>query len=179
LCIKYNEKISRINTFFIKNIFIVKIMNLNYTHNMKRRVRLTEGDLHRIVKESIRKVISEMDGNPMGDPVGNPTVGQAQEPMYKEGDIVYWMYCYSGVFPNFYKVVKVGPKSIWVSSMESKHSNVTMGYGSYDAIPDENRVSSKVRRIALRPNGVAYVNYYGHKQALNVWGGNPINCMSD
>ena len=51
----------------MKNIFIVEIMNLNYTHNMRRRVRLTEGDLHRIVKESIRKIISEIDGDPMGD----------------------------------------------------------------------------------------------------------------
>ena len=30
-----------------------------YIFNMKRRIRLTEGDLHRIVKESVKKVIKE------------------------------------------------------------------------------------------------------------------------
>jgi hypothetical protein len=137
----------------------------------KKLIRLTESDLHRIVKESVGKILKEMDGDPIGD--------QVQEPKYKEGDIVYWMYCYSGVFPNFYKVIKVGPRSIWVSRMGSKHSNVTMGYGSYDAVPDESNVSDKVKRISLRPNGVAYVTYYGHKESLNVWTGKPINCMSD
>jgi hypothetical protein len=30
---------------------------------MKRRVRLTEGDLHRIVKESVNRILSEMHMN--------------------------------------------------------------------------------------------------------------------
>jgi len=133
----------------------------------KKFIRLTEQDLHRVVKESVKRILSEMD------------VDQIQEPKYKEGDIVYWMYCYSGTFPSFYKVIKVGPRSIWVSRMGSKHSNVTMGYGSYDAVPDESNVSDKVKRISLRPNGMAYITYYGHKQVLNVWTGKPISCMSD
>ena len=28
---------------------------------MKRRVRLTEGDLHRIVKESVNRILTELD----------------------------------------------------------------------------------------------------------------------
>ena len=35
------------------------MMNSNYTHNMKRRIRLTEGDLYRIVKQSVKRVLNE------------------------------------------------------------------------------------------------------------------------
>jgi len=175
----------------------------------KKLIRLTESDLHRIIKESVQRILSEVEDNyprlsveksrpsdlPPGDQdiyypgdvspealnsLSNGDFGQeATQPTYKEGDIVYWIYAYSSVFPNFYKVVKVGPKSIWIAKMGSKRDNVTMGYGSWTAVPDESNVSDKVKRIALRPNGKAYINYVGHKQSLEVWKGNPINCTSD
>ena len=31
-------------------------------YNMKQRIRLTEGDLHRIIKESVKRVLNEVDG---------------------------------------------------------------------------------------------------------------------
>ena len=137
----------------------------------KKSIRLIESDLHRIVKESVKRVLREMDGDETG--------GQVQEPIYKAGDVVYWMYNYSSSFPKFYKVIKVGPKSIWISGMGSKRSNATMGWGSWNAVPDENSISDRVRRISLRPNGRAYVTYCGYREELYVWDGNPISCMSD
>ena len=33
--------------------------SIDSTHNMKKRIRLTESDLHNIIKESVKKVLSE------------------------------------------------------------------------------------------------------------------------
>jgi hypothetical protein len=53
------HKISEKNKFIA--IFIIKIKKVNTYYNMKRRVRLTEGDLHRIVKESVNRMLTELD----------------------------------------------------------------------------------------------------------------------
>ena len=43
-------------------IFIIKITKYNTYYNMnKKLIRLTEGDLHRIVKESVNRVLKEMN----------------------------------------------------------------------------------------------------------------------
>ena len=41
----------------------------------KQIIKLTESDLHQIVKESVQKILSEMDGTAMGDGsgMGSPT----------------------------------------------------------------------------------------------------------
>ena len=40
---------------------VVNNQTLNCNRNMKRKVRLTESDLHRIVKESVNRILSEID----------------------------------------------------------------------------------------------------------------------
>ena len=46
-------------------IFTIKITNYNTYYNMnKKMIRLTESDLHRIVKESVNKVLKEAYKDP-------------------------------------------------------------------------------------------------------------------
>lgn len=47
----------------------------------KNRVRLTESDLHRIIKESVKKVLSEADWK---------TFANAEKEARKRGDMSYW-----------------------------------------------------------------------------------------
>ena len=45
--------------FLLILIFIIKITNYNTYYNMKKVIRLTEADLHRIVKESVNRILNE------------------------------------------------------------------------------------------------------------------------
>lgn len=49
---------------------------------MKKIIRLTESDLHRLVKESVRKVIREANIYPGYDSTTTGEVGQAKKPKY-------------------------------------------------------------------------------------------------
>lgn len=59
---------------------------------MKRKIRLTESDLHRIVKESVRKVINEATFDTPYGPVSNnplkPTFDNEEEQNLFKNDII-------------------------------------------------------------------------------------------
>ena len=99
-------------------------------------------------------------------------------PTYKPGDIVYYMYQYSSRFPVFYKVDRVSDRSVWVTPI-GKYMSGTMGGGSYQTVPAVDRIDGRTKRVSIRPNGYAYITYYGHLERLDVWNGSPINCYSD
>lgn len=103
------------------------------------------------------------------------------ENKYKVGQIVYWMYNYSSVFPNFYKIVKTSEKSIWVVGLESNRSDMGIGYSEYKSSPVDIEIddNTKGKRIQLDKDGNAYFKYYGHYKRLCVWEGNDIQCYSD
>lgn len=99
-------------------------------------------------------------------------------PTYKPGDIVYYMYTYSSRFPVFYQVTKVTDKSVFVAPIGRYNYGYTLGGGSYQVVPAVNN-PGPARRLSIRPNGYAYITYYGHLERLDIWNGSPINCFSD
>lgn len=99
-------------------------------------------------------------------------------PTYKPGDIVYYEYAYSSRFPVFYQITKVTDKSVFVAPIDKIRYGYTLGGGSYQAIPDASK-PGRVKRLSIRPNGYAYITYYGHLERLDIWNGSPISCYSD
>ena len=97
---------------------------------------------------------------------------------YQANEVVFYMYQYSSRFPVFYQVTKVTEKSICVAPIDKIRYGYTMGGGSYQAIPDASK-PGRVRRLSIRPDGYAYITYYGHLQRLDAWDGCPVDCFSD
>ena len=52
------------NIFFSNNLIFIDIKEIirKKKYKMKRRIRLTESDLHRVIKESVKKVLKEVKG---------------------------------------------------------------------------------------------------------------------
>ena len=62
---------------------------------MKRRIRLTEGDLHRIVKESVNNVLKELNGNSYnGNDLTHDSIKMQAEhiitQMEQKGQPIHW-----------------------------------------------------------------------------------------
>lgn len=98
---------------------------------------------------------------------------------YQANDIVFYTYHYSSCFPVFYRVERVTEKSIYVTAIGKKNYNYSPGGGSYQATPDQDAIQGKTKRLSIRPNGYAYITYYGHLERLDIWDGSPVGCFSD
>jgi hypothetical protein len=102
---------------------------------------------------------------------------------YKVGDIVYYMYNFSGSFPVFFEVTSLTKCCIKVRPLNKKFLNTSAGFGSFDCVPDLDTVINPAsgRRGGLLhvcPDGFAYSNYYGHRFALRHWDGVPVSGFS-
>lgn len=100
---------------------------------------------------------------------------------YKVNDIIYWVYAYSSVFPNFYKVTKVTEQSIFVVPVPTIHTGITAGFASSLCTPDTDHdtTNQKPKRIARSKDGNYYFKYCGYKQNLHLWTGEKIASHSD
>ena len=76
---------------------------------MKKIIRLTESDLHRLIKESVRKVIREAEIYPGYDSTTTDDVGQAKKPKYSAASERERL---QGTMDNIYKSLGLpnGPK---------------------------------------------------------------------
>lgn len=160
--------------FFITIDFIINSIYLLKKVYSMGKVIINENQLMRIVKESVKRILKESmfqeDG--LSDDENAAT--------FKPGDIVYWMYSYSSVYPCFYMVTKVGPKSIWIERVRTKRKCTTQGWGTWTCVPDVNDTEGKVQRVAISPNGKAYFRYCGrYHELLMKWDGKPIEGLSD
>lgn len=98
---------------------------------------------------------------------------------YSAYQIVYYMYQYSSCFPVFYQVVRTSDKSVWVTPIGKMNYNYSPGGGSYKTEPSPGSIQGKTKRLSIRPDGYAYITYYGHLQRLDIWDGKPVDCFSD
>ena len=98
---------------------------------------------------------------------------------YQANDVVFYMYQYSSRFPVFYRVDRVTEKSIYITAVSKYNFGYTLGGGSYKAIPNLDRIEGRSKRLSIRPDGYAYITYYGHLERLEVWSGSPVDCFSD
>lgn len=58
-----SAKVNNGCVFQFITLFICKMMRLKYNRNMRRKITLTESDLHRIVKETVNRVLVEARKN--------------------------------------------------------------------------------------------------------------------
>ena len=98
---------------------------------------------------------------------------------YQANDVVFYMYHYSSCFPVFYYVERVTDKSVYVIPLNKYNYGYTLGGGSYQAVPDVEHIAGRSKRLSIRPDGYAYITYYGHLQRLDIWDGKPVDCFSD
>ena len=98
---------------------------------------------------------------------------------YKVGDIVFYMYNFSGSFPVFFTVTGKTKTCIKVKPLKNKYINIGAGFGTFDAVPDTwSNFNSPSKLIHVRPDGFAYASCSGYRFALRKWDGVPISGYS-
>ena len=94
---------------------------------------------------------------------------------FKPGQILYYEYCCSSVFPVFYQVVKVSAKSIVIQEIGKRYYNISPGFGSYDCAPDPDRKEGRQRRVMITPGGSAFIRYYSYHFELLPYENSPLS----
>lgn len=98
---------------------------------------------------------------------------------YRVGDIVYYMYNFSGLFPVFFEVTGLTKCCIKVRPLKNKYINIGAGFGTFDAVPDTwSALGEPSKLINIRPDGFGYAGYYNYRFALRHWDGKPISGYS-
>ena len=98
---------------------------------------------------------------------------------YRVGDIVYYMYNFSGSFPVFFVVTGLTKCCIKVRPLKNKYINIGAGFGTFDAVPDTwSNFDGPSKLINIRPDGFGYASYYSYRFALRHWDGKPISGYS-
>lgn len=96
---------------------------------------------------------------------------------YKVGDIVYYMYNFSGSFPVFYEVIGLTKCCIRVRPMKKKYLSVSAGFGGFSCVPDS-EPAGRAGLLHVASDGFAYATYYSYRFALRHWDGNPVSGFS-
>ena len=97
---------------------------------------------------------------------------------FKPGEILYYEYCCSSVFPVFYQVVKVSAKSIVIQEIGKTYYDVSPGFGSYNCAPDPDRKTGREKRVMIAPDGSANIRYYSYHFELKRYQNSPLSGFS-
>ena len=98
--------------------------------------------------------------------------------MYQVGDIVYWMYTYSSVFPKFFKVVRKTKSFIVLVNVGDTVTSGAKNSISYTVRPNLDKIGTEERRAKIGKDGYARIKEYRY-ETLRVWNGNDIECHCD
>lgn len=111
------------------------------------------------------------------------TTTEAIQNPFKIGDILHHQYRYQASFPQFYKVVKVSPKSVVVVRLGNRMVANHDGYGQAGLeVPDELSIREKERRCVLKRKsngeiGALVDSYCGY--IAKKWDGKPKEFYGD
>ena len=97
---------------------------------------------------------------------------------FTPGQILFYEYCCSSVFPVFYQVIKVSPKSIVIQEIAKNYKNVAPGFGSFDCVPDPARKEGRERRVMIDADGSARIRYYSYSFELRPYKNTPVSGFS-
>ena len=112
----------------------------------KKLIRLTEGDLHRIVKESVNRVLTELDWTTYSN-YQNGRMAQANQAR-QNGDYEK---------ENMYRQKAIQGGNAAGKAMRQKHG--------FDSIDDFNQTAQRARNgMTLPQNNPKYQNYMNYQQ---------------
>lgn len=102
---------------------------------------------------------------------------------FKVGDILHHQYRYQASFPQFYKVVKVSPKSVVVVRLGNRMVANHDGYGQAGLeVPDELSIREKERRCVLKRIANGEVGVLVDSYSVDIakkWDGKPKEFWGD